>query len=215
MPAPDRVANHVKLRAASVVARLSLAIALSGCGASGAAVSPGSSASGATGTSAPIASPTPMPDPTPSPQSTSLPTVGGCVHTGGTPIGFVKEFRAVECTSPEADYRVVAKVATSILCPSTAEYSVDKNYQTYCLSDQLFGEEVPAIDDTVAEGDCIDVVGAILIETLHKIECTAKDADYRVVRVVAYSGDCPKSADTHLDLTGIRTTPKRLCLETL
>ena len=112
----------------------------------------------------------------------------------------------------------MAVVAISVLCPPTAEYSVQVGMigNTYCLSDQLTGVEVPAIDRTVAKGDCILVEGDMIISRIAKVSCASDDAQYKVTEIAPYNTDCKKPADTWIDLTGNGTDhPERICMKTL
>ncbi len=152
---------------------------------------------------------------TPTPQPSDPIVNGGCVHTDGTPVGVVKDLWGVDCSDPDASYRVVGIVFTGLDCPQTAEYEVTRLAQTYCLSTDLTGLETPALDLSAEAGDCVHLDGVVLVDSMHKVPCDDATANYLVVAVRdAGAFSCPDETDTTVDVPmsfGLRRT---YCLQT-
>ena len=168
----------------------------------------------------PTATPTPTPEPTPTPTPTheNGPIVkGACIDFPGLVTKPINEMWPVECTSTEARYRVVGIATNRFGCPSTAELgvSIGGNFGVvYCLSEQLTGVEALSVSETVKAGDCLHVVGDLFIDSMEKVKCTARNADYRVIKVATIGSTCKAPADAEITITGF-TAAKVLCLKTL
>jgi hypothetical protein len=144
---------------------------------------------------------------------------GDCVYTDVPIAGvsLIREFRAVDCASAEARYRVLTIVVTKIMCPETTDYTLTRTVKVYCLSNDLTGRAKPPFDYDVVAGNCVVLERDFTsVTALHRVGCKASDAQYKVVKVEQIlTFNCPAGADTRVTLNRSLAQTLTLCLKKL